>query len=813
MALRVLRVIVTAAALLGALLFILASGAGLADLAAAFGRLMPGDVALVALALLGGALLASLRLKLIAADMGYRLSFRDSVAALSVGNVAGALFFQVAGQLIARGALLSRRDMPAAATIVLTGFERLAAVLVSLALAAAGAAYLFGRLTFDWQQGGVALVELTIGLAAAIVAGAYFGWGPVLRRHGPRLDAAAMRGIARGVALSLAIQLLTMAAYVVAARSLKPDLDLWDLLAASAVVMFAASLPISLAGWGLREMSAVLALGAIGLGTESALVVAILVGATSLLVLGALALGSTVANAVPAGTARASGPGYDFVAAVQWMVPLAAVTLVFFQVHLPVRSGVVNVNLADPVALLGGALFLIACRHGFPDWRVAHLGPHLLAATAALLLSFAIGVAAIGVTDWQVTKVLGWFVLLAYGATGALLTQRAGADGFRIVALTLLGVALAITVMAALAAAADGAGLLAKAPASLLRQYEALTFTHHKAIQGFSQNRNAFALLLVFALAAALVYPTRGRRWIILTLGAGLLYSGSKAGIGAAFVVVMIYGALAGSRRVGIAALAALLVLVVALVAVPYLATLRVQWGPQDDRLHTVVGGLALFREAPLFGAGLGRFFAEHGLVIHSTPVWLLAEQGIVGFVAVGLIFAKILVGGARRSDQVAVFILLATMAFLTLALVHEILYQRAFWLLMGAALAVPMTPARPDTRSRDRERMPQNGHAQPVPVRRPERRHRFGALRMDARLAIALACALLLPALSACGSIGSAVSDVVPEWAGGLPKDAPPRPGTPEYEEFRRRLENPPPKTDAPEQPQAPANPLPGLR
>ncbi len=51
-----------------------------------------------------------------------------------------------------------------------------------------------------------------------------------------------------------------------------------------------------------------------------------------------------------------------------------------------------------------------------------------------------------------------------------------------------------------------------------------------------------------------------------------------------------------------------------------------------DERLLTIAGGLKLFVENPLFGAGLGAFslqtLATHGkpLVIHSTALWLLAE-------------------------------------------------------------------------------------------------------------------------------------------------------------------------------------------
>jgi hypothetical protein len=51
---------------------------------------------------------------------------------------------------------------------------------------------------------------------------------------------------------------------------------------------------------------------------------------------------------------------------------------------------------------------------------------------------------------------------------------------------------------------------------------------------------------------------------------------------------------------------------------------------------------------------------------------------------------------------------------------------------------------------------------------------------------------ALIAGSLGGCGSISSFVAgsmgDYIPAWAGGLPADAPPRPGTPKYEEWLRQ-------------------------
>ena len=55
---------------------------------------------------------------------------------------------------------------------------------------------------------------------------------------------------------------------------------------------------------------------------------------------------------------------------------------------------------------------------------------------------------------------------------------------------------------------------------------------------------------------------------------------------------------------------------------------------------------------------------------------------------------------------------------------------------------------------------------------------------------ALALAGALLGGCSSLNERMGPMVADTLPTWAGGLPKDAPPRKGTPEYDAYMRERE-----------------------
>src|ERR1700742_1576169 len=78
-------------------------------------------------------------------------------------------------------------------------------------------------------------------------------------------------------------------------------------------------------------------------------------------------------------------------------------------------------------------------------------------------------------------------------------------------------------------------------------------------------------------------------------------------------------------------------------------------------------------------------------------------------------------------------------------------------------------------------------------------------------RLPKLFAVALFAGGLAGCGTVNEKMSagmgDLIPQWAGGLPADAPPRPGTAKYDAFmaeRERLRLMP----ASERPQQPAKP-----
>jgi O-antigen ligase len=699
--------IVVSVALLAAVAGAVWATSNPSDVAEAISQLKwPLIVAVIALLAIG-VLLASLRLKLIAADQGYALSIRDAMMALTVGQLVGNLFFQIAGQLVGRTAVFARRGIPPAASFVLFAYERFFALLISFGLAVWGAIYLFGGVHLDLSSGGESLVRLSLGLAAAIGAGAVVAWRKVVvsffedftSRH-------VMRALRNGV-LSLSIQLTTLAAYVLLGMTLSPGVDTSMLVAASCIIMFAASLPISLGGWGLREMSAVFVLQTIDFSAAAALLVGLIVGVLSIVVLGVtaalLALMDRKGTDATMTVSTATTPDYG--AALDWIVPIAAATAVFFQIYVPTNEGRINVNLADPLVLVGGALFALrGLSIGWSQWRVPGLSGSVLLATAVVILSFLHGVAVFGYTEWAFTnRTLGWAMLLCYAATGALIVQRAHWVGIEVLLLTIIAAAAAVTVVAGIDLAS-------------VRLEDSSVADDVERMAGFSQNPNAFAFVLLMALAAtlALARHERLRFGMLVVIILGLVASQSRAAYATAPVIVAIAVWCGVALRPVLRAVAVAFSIVGVFYLFPLFHTFvldalaapatpgdlpPLEDGPGDfERLRTVKEGLKMFLAHPIFGAGLGAYAYErlqadgYVQVIHSTPIWLLAETGLAGF-AVFMTAAYRIVKAewARRTEPVGLLILLVLSAMAVMSVVHELLYQRTFWLVLGAALALPV--------------------------------------------------------------------------------------------------------------------------
>ncbi len=109
-----------------------------------------------------------------------------------------------------------------------------------------------------------------------------------------------------------------------------------------------------------------------------------------------------------------------------------------------------------------------------------------------------------------------------------------------------------------------------------------------------------------------------------------------------------------------------------------------------DARVELIDNGLALMNANDLnwvTGIGLGSFHSVYGKVIHSTPVWLYIEMGLVGIVA-GVVLAIMAVAWRRRAgrEHPSDSALWSTIVviYVAMGLSIEALYQRPLWVALG---------------------------------------------------------------------------------------------------------------------------------
>jgi O-antigen ligase len=335
-----------------------------------------------------------------------------------------------------------------------------------------------------------------------------------------------------------------------------------------------------------------------------------------------------------------------------------------------------------------------------------------LLTTTALGLSLLIGASRFGWTDWAlVNRFAGWFILLAYATSGALITSIGGMGALRSLAMSYAGATTGIVVIELTLLLINALGL------------NASSYVNLSELQGFAQNHNFLAFQLLMAAGVVLVLTSGAYKRVILgLLLTGLWFAGSRSGW--ISIACMLIAALY-MRRLEIldlvvaliSALAAACVIFFIPVVVAHLPSLssaaavsvRPQLIPTEassaERFVTIIGGWKMFLEHPIFGAGLGAFRNLHilatsgiPLVIHSAPLWLLAELGLVGFLIFAIPGFYVWFSEWRLAarDPAAAIIALCFVGFAVMSGPADMVYQRTFWLIVGASLAVPQLTVDP---------------------------------------------------------------------------------------------------------------------
>lgn len=395
-----------------------------------------------------------------------------------------------------------------------------------------------------------------------------------------------------------------------------------------------------------------------------------------------------------------------------WVLGIVVAVAVFFQVHLPLSGGPMNLNLADPFAILALAavsLHMLFARQ-LPIWRVRQFNLALGVVSLLMLLGFIHGWLEIGITQWALGgRLLGWLVLLGYLSAGYVIVANVGAHGRRRFAETLIATAVVIVTLQVILRLLYNWGV--STGARLAPNFE-----------GYAGNRNAFAFQLLACVALLLGYfqvyarhniglQRLARPWIFsLLLGillAGLVWTGSRTGILVGMMVLFLawLGRMTDRKMLGWGMIFAALLWSVVLL-VPRNIPIQSNFSDESsnlERWETLTHGVEMWRQSPVLGVGLGVFnakspmWAGHPQVIHSTPLWILAEFGLLGGAVFGWTFFLLARYALQfgRTQPARRILLLLLAAFSLFCLAHEMFYQRIFWLVLGAVLAQPFASNR----------------------------------------------------------------------------------------------------------------------
>ena len=153
---------------------------------------------------------------------------------------------------------------------------------------------------------------------------------------------------------------------------------------------------------------------------------------------------------------------------------------------------------------------------------------------------------------------------------------------------------------------------------------------------GFLNDPNDFAQILVIALPLIFIAWRQGRMiansLFVLAPAALLLWATYLTRSRGALIGLAVLCLVAARKRLGaIVSLALASVLAIGMMALNFTGGRGISASEGADRLEAWSTGLELFKHAPLFGIGFGRFTDFNDLTAHNSLVLCLAELGLVG--------------------------------------------------------------------------------------------------------------------------------------------------------------------------------------
>ena len=661
----------------------------LGDVISALGRLSTATVAIAAALVVLANLFALARSGTVLGALGFRAPWQRLFLAFSASNISN-LPLNIIGQSVTRAMLLANSGIPFSVTVTATYIERILAAGLLFLFSLIGHWFLFGRIAFELDRGGGDILS-TIGGIGIVCAAVGL---TVFRRQLVNLGKLCIGWLSRlwaSAALSILCHGAGLVAYLVLLDDLAaPEMSM-GLVAALIIIMFVSSLPISFAGWGLRELSAAGTLSLIGISSNVAVAVAIAIGLLYLAVTGLFAIAGILLLAGKRRDATAAQPKQDLGTiqigaaigrnwdnhTVQGCAILCAI-LLFFRVPIQLLSSdiPINVNVADVIVFVALSVILLMIAAG----RIRSLFPPFLTTTlaglsAVIMIGLINSYAQNNLGNWALyTRGLGWILMLGYTALGAAMVSIAGNAGRILILRSMVVVAITICVLQLVVLA--WSALVIPIPRYVLAY----------PLEGFANNQNAFSFEL--AMTGVLLIVGRnlnlfdGRQWFftvaVAVLTLTIYFTGSRTG--AVFIVILALldhffaRKLAGNwanlkPRVSLIA-ATTIVAVLLLPYAMYFAALALRsvFGIEIDadalfaglaqpdatgntrllhptsdieRWDTITGGLSLWVDRPIWGAGTGAYVEwarASGLKaqgIHSVYIWFMAEMGVAGLAMV----------------------------------------------------------------------------------------------------------------------------------------------------------------------------------
>lgn len=671
---------------------------------------------------------------------GYAVDFIDVVKANVSGSIASLLMIPLLGQVAGRHVMLERAGVSAVENAAIAFYERFVVGSLSGVLALLGGFFIFSSEVVDYVKD-VPFFEVSLifllsissyfycvaSRAEGVVIKRVFAWGTVL-------------SFLEVYALSLLANVLVLLSFFTVFSAVLPDVNALSILSVAAIVSFLAGLPVSFGGWGLREVSSISLISLLGGTAASALAASVLLGFVSIaavLVLFPVLIVKRKFQEARVGlssTMRSSSAlGLEEIAV--WILTLMVGGLIFFQVHVQIGEGYLNVNLADPFAVLIFSVVILNLflKRELPQWRVSWLNVYLLLISLAFMGAYLHGYLSFGSTAWASGKLVGWLVLLGYLFCGYMVVRYFRMSGFFRLSkfmVVSLGLVLIVSIVKWFLSVH---GLI---------HFESVSYI----LEAYSGNRNALAFQVLMVLALVLAFePWYLRRplrlagfdvlfFAVAVMVAAVLITASRSAtivLAMVFLYALCFGVARRKFLVGSFLLGAVGFLVAqygsyiwgvceyCLLYAYHLIgggvlpdfsvgasaiALPVSSQESDSlRLTLLTASFDMWLKNPLFGAGLGAFYHESSellgidVIIHNTALWILAEFGVVGFALFAApficIFKYALSGCGLRVVRNALIMLF--LVFAVMSLFHEVFYQRIFWVFLGACIAVPRVISR----------------------------------------------------------------------------------------------------------------------